>query len=84
MHEARCSSAPSSSPEQQSLSPSLATFGIVLTGRLGLKNDLMSTFSVENVCIVPTISHTLCAAASPAHECVRPLAHGDISAPLYK
>lgn len=26
--------------------PTLATFGIVLTGRLGLRNDLLSTFSV--------------------------------------
>ena len=28
--------------------PSLATFGIVLTGRLGLRNDLLSTFTVGN------------------------------------
>ena len=29
-----------------SAQPSLANFGIVLTGRLGLRNDLLSTFSV--------------------------------------
>ena len=29
-----------------SAQPSLANFGIVLTGRLGLRNELLTTFSV--------------------------------------
>ena len=32
--------------DAQPTAPSLADFGIVLTGRLGLRNELLSTFSV--------------------------------------
>ena len=35
-----------SSPPTSSAQPSLANFGIVLTGRLRLRNELLTTFSV--------------------------------------